>query len=47
VKELKEGSKHVKRHELAKTLEKVRIEIKYEYIEELFRHITKKLEGLS
>jgi hypothetical protein len=46
VKELKDCAKYIKKAELAKMLEKIRTTIKYEAIEDLFRHITKKLEDL-
>lgn len=46
VKELKDCAKYIKKAELAKMLEKIRTAIKYEAIEELFRHITKRLEDI-
>lgn len=46
VKELKNCAKYIKKAELATMLEKIRTTINYQCIEDMFRHITKKLQEL-
>lgn len=44
--ELKDCSKHVSKPELVKMLTKMKTQIKYQYVEDLFRHIHSRLETM-
>lgn len=46
-KELKQCAKHVQRSDLAKVLRKVKTQIKYEYMEQLFEHINDRLDKID